>query len=174
MYKESPMFTYVAWEFWQNIVPVYFLSSDFTLFQTNQTLYSCRKILKESWNVQTFNVKMLADDMLQPLLQQMFKVAPHSWTRARRYCLHFSVASSTTVCCMLDKTALKGCYSYSFKSLKDIEVVFVYPFIANSFTDILARNLQTHRDLKKNKMLLSLHRSIFMISIVWCTWLQWK
>jgi len=32
----------------------------------------------KSWSVQPFNVKMLIEDMLQRLLQQMFEIASHS------------------------------------------------------------------------------------------------
>jgi len=44
---------------------------------------------------------------------------PPAWTQARRYRLHSSVASLTTVCCTPDQTALRRCCSWSLKSFKN-------------------------------------------------------
>jgi len=65
-------------------------------------------------------MKMLTKNMLQPLLQQMFKMSSHPIprTQAWRCRLHSPVASSTTVCCMPDQTALRRCCSWFFKSVR--------------------------------------------------------
>jgi len=61
----------------------------------------------------------VTENMLHPLLQQMFKMASLCMDTAQRCRLHSSVASSTTVSCMPDQTALRRCCSCSFKCFKE-------------------------------------------------------
>jgi len=90
--------------------------------------------------------------MLQPLLQQMFKIASHS--------MNTSPEMSLFISCLIDnylpyarqdhtQTLLQLVFQKFQKSFK---VVFVYPFVENSFTDLLALNLQTHTHLKKQNV----------------------
>jgi len=94
-------------------------------------------------------MKMLREDMLQPLLQQIFKMASCSTDTSPR--MLFPFVSHLINNCLLyarpdcTQTLLQLVFQKFQKSLK---VVFVYPFVANSFTDWLAPKLQTHRFLK--------------------------
>jgi len=57
---------------------------------------------------------MLTENILHPLLQQMFKMASLcTHTSPEMFSIRSaSVASSTTVCCTPDLTALRRCFSY--------------------------------------------------------------
>ena len=92
----------------------------------------------------------ISEDMLQPLLQQMFKMASHSTDTSLEM-------SSSFINCLINnclmyarpdrtQTLLQLVFQKFQKSFK---MVFVYPFVANSFTDLFAQNLQTHTEFKK-------------------------
>jgi len=84
--------------------------------------------------------------MLQPLLQQMFKIGSYSTdtspetppfiSRLIDNCLLYARPDHT-------QALLQLAFQKFQKSLK---VVFVYAFVANSFTNRLAPNLPTHTD----------------------------
>jgi len=89
--------------------------------------------------------------MLQPyLLQQMSKMASHSTDTSPEM-------SSPFVSCLIDNCMLyarpdrtQTLLQLVFQKFqKSFTVIFVYPFVANSFTDRLAPNLLTHRDFKQ-------------------------
>jgi len=87
---------------------------------------------------------MLKEDMLQPLLQQMFKMASHSTntppemspfiSRLIDNCLLYASPDRT-------QTLLQLVFQKFQKSFK---MIFIYPSVTNSFADLLAQNLQTH------------------------------
>ena len=81
--------------------------------------------------------------MLQPLLQKCSKWVPFHERKLRdgssiRQLPHFQKRPNSD-------TAAVGVSKVS----KSFKVVFVYHFVANSFTGLLGRNLQTYRFLKK-------------------------
>ena len=88
---------------------------------------------------------MLTEDMLQLLLQQMFKMASHSMDTNLKM-------SSPFVSCLIDNCLLytrpdrtQMLLQLVFQNFqKSLKLVFVNAFVANSFTDRLAPNLQTH------------------------------
>jgi len=93
---------------------------------------------------------MLTEDMLQPLLQQMFKMASYFTDTSPEL-------SSPFVSCLIDNCLLYARWDRTQmlqllafqKFQKSFKEIFVYPFVANSFTDLLAQNLQIHADIKK-------------------------
>jgi len=90
---------------------------------------------------------MLREDMLQPLLQQMFTMASHSMDTSPEMSSPF--VSHLINNCLLyarpdrTQTLLQLVFQKFQKSFK---VVFFYPFVASSITDLLAPNFQTHAD----------------------------
>ena len=90
--------------------------------------------------------------MLQPLLQQMFKMVSHTTDISpemssafvsrliNNYLLHARPDRTQTLLQLVFQ-----------KFQKSFKVVFVYPFVANSFMDLLAPNLQLVQ-ICKNKM----------------------
>jgi len=170
------MFTCVAWEFLikQGTSLGQFLSSDLTLcLKKPDPCIIVIKCWKKLWNVQPFKVETLTEARSNHYCNKCSKWRSIPRTQARRCRLHSSVTSLTTVCCTPDQTALRRCSSWSFESFKSYNVVFVYPFVANSFTDILSPNRLSHTEFK-NKLWFSLHTPISVISVAWCKWLQWK
>jgi len=91
-----------------------FYSSNFTLCQKTGYLHYCNKKLQQSRNVQPFNVNILTEKMLYPLLRQMFKML--SLCIAWRYRLHLSAAFSKTACYTPNQTMLRHCCSSSFNA----------------------------------------------------------
>jgi len=110
------------------------------------------------WNVQRFNVKMLTEDMLQSLLQQMFKMASHSTDTSPG--TSSPLVSRLIDNCLLyarpDRTQTLLLAIGLSKVSKVIQSGLIYRFVAISFTDLLATNLQTHTHCLK--MWFSLHR----------------
>jgi len=91
---------------------------------------------------------MLTEDMLQPLLQQMFKMSHFMNTSPE---MSSPFVNRLTDSCLLyarTQTLLQLVFQKLFK------VVFVYPFVAHSSTDLLAPNLQTHTDVLKQNVIL--------------------
>jgi len=88
-------------------------------------------------------MKMLTGVMLQPLLQQMFKVADTSPQMSSSYIRQSPYRQH---CLLYARPARphSDASAVVFQQFqKPVEVVFLYPFVANSFTDLLAPNLQT-------------------------------
>jgi len=89
---------------------------------------------------------MLTGDMLQPLLQQVFKIASHS--------MDTSLEMSPFVSRLIDKSAVcqitlhSDTYALGISKVSKViqSGLLVYPFVANSFTYLLAPNLQTYMD----------------------------
>jgi len=79
-------------------------------------------------------MKMFEEDMLHPLLQQMFKWHPFEWIQAEKRRLHSSISSSTRQDCIQDT----GAVVLSNLKKKSFKVVFFYPFLANYFSSLLA------------------------------------
>jgi len=67
-------------------------------------------------------MKMFKDDVVHPLLQQMFKMATLHGHKPRNVVSILSVVSSTAVCCMPDDIALRHCSSCSFKFKKVLQI----------------------------------------------------
>jgi len=84
---------------------------------------------------------MLIEDMLQPLLQQMFKMASHFTHTSPKMLPH---QQPSAVCQTYSTQMLLQMVFQKFQ--KSFKVVFVYPFVENSFTDMLASNCQIHAD----------------------------
>jgi len=90
---------------------------------------------------------MLREDMLQPLLQQMFKMASLSTDISPEispFVSRFINNSLLHARPNRTQTLLLQLVFQKFQKLFKMD--FVYPFVANSFTDLIAPNLQTHTD----------------------------
>ena len=141
------MFTCVAWKFWQNSLPVYANSVADILhcaWKTKSLHYRITGYYN-TWNVQPFNMKMLTEDMLHPLVQQTFKMESLSWTQAEKHGLSPFI-NRLINSCLLQSYNRWHCtqllHQMLFQLFKKLfKLVHFYPFVANSFTNLFAPKL---------------------------------
>jgi len=101
------------------------------------------------WNVPNiFTLTCLIQEMLQRYCNKCSKWHPIPWTQARR-CLCSSITSSTTVCCMPDKTILICCCSWSLKSVKSHQTGLCLSFCCKFFRrSVSSKTSNSYRFLK--------------------------
>jgi len=155
IYKDSTVLPHVAWNFWQN--------------RLSGEVNSIAAILQQIMQVQPFNMKMLKEDMLHPLLQQMFKMTSLCTNTSQE------ISSPFVIClidnCLLYSAAVWECCSCYFKFIKKVIWSGILSFWSKFFYQYVSSKTYECIDILKNKLIFFSHT---LISVVCCRRLSWK